>query len=109
MAYDEGLAARIREHIGDHPTVVEKKMFGGVAYMFQGNMAVGVHKDSLMVRLGPDDHDKAMEEPGVSEFDLTGRSMRGWIVVDAEAITDEPTLGAWIDRGMKHAGSLPPK
>ena len=75
MAYSEDLERRINDHVGDHPAVDAKKMFGGVAYLFQGNMAVGVHKDSLMVRVGPDAFDEAMEKPGVSVFDITGRPM----------------------------------
>ena len=109
MAYDESLAGRIRSHIGDHPAVTEKKMFGGVAYMLQGNMAVGIHKDSLMVRVPSEDHDSILGEPGVSDFDLTGKKMRGWVLVGAEAIADEASLEGWINRGMDFAGSLPPK
>lgn len=109
MAYDEVLAERIEEHIGDHPAVTSKKMFGGVAYMFQGNMAVGVHKDSLMIRFEKEAHDSVMAEPGVAEFDMTGKRMRGWAVVDAEAVADDDTLASWIDRSIEYAESLPPK
>ncbi|HEX9847461.1 MAG TPA: TfoX/Sxy family protein [Acidimicrobiia bacterium] len=109
MAYDETLAVRIRDHLGDDPAIVEKKMFGGVAFMYQGNMAVGTHKDGLMVRVDPDEHESALGEAGVREFDMTGRSMKGWVVVDAEAIADDPSLASWIERGVDYAGSLPPK
>lgn len=110
MAYDEILAARIEDHIGDHPVVVYKKMFGGVGYMLQGNMAVGIHNDALIVRLLADEHDDALAEPGTSEFGMSGKKpMRGWIEVGADTIADGKVLAAWIDRGMKCAGSLPPK
>ena len=109
MAYSEELERRIHDHIGDHPAVSDRKMFGGVAFMLQGNMAVGIHKDGLMVRLSPDEHESALAEPGAREFDMTGRPMRGWLVIDAETIADDATLGAWIDRGMDFAASLPPK
>lgn len=110
MAYDETLEQRIEDHIGDHPAIVSKKMFGGVGYMLQGNMAVGIHKDGLMVRVAPDDHERVLTEPGTSEFGMTGkRPMRGWIVVDAETIADDDALGRWIEQGMEFAASLPPK
>lgn len=110
MAYDETLATRIEDHIGDHPQVTSKKMFGGVGFMLQGNMAVGIHKDALMVRIDPDEHEAVLTEPGVSEFGMARRApMRGWIEVDAETIADDITLGRWIDRGMEFAASLSPK
>ena len=109
MAYDENLATRIEGHIGEHPGMSSRKMFGGVGFMLQGNMAVGIHKDALMVRINPEEHEEALNEPGVSEFGMSGRSMRGWIEVDAETITQDDVLGRWIDRGMEFAGSLPPK
>lgn len=110
MAYDETLAARIENHIGDHPAVTSRKMFGGVGYMLQGNMAVGIHNDSLMVRLDPADHEAALTEPGVSEFGMPGRKpMRGWIEVAADTIADDRILASWVDRGMAFAESLPAK
>lgn len=109
MAFDEALAARVRDHFGDNPGIVEKKMFGGVAYMLNGNMAIGVHGNGLMVRLDADEHESALTEPGVGEFDMGGRPMRGWVVVDADAIAGDDALASWIDRGTEYAGSLPPK
>ena len=109
MAYDEHLATRIEDQIGDHPAVTSRKMFGGIAYMLQGNMAVGIHNDGLMVRIPREEHDNAVNEPGVREFDMTGKRMRGWVVVDSATIADDQTLAQWIDRGMEFAGSLPPK
>lgn len=109
MAYDEGLAERIRHYLGEEPGVTEKRMFGGIAFLYQGNMAVGVTGDELMVRVGPDAADAALARPGARVFDMTGRPMRGWVVVAGSAVTEDEALGAWIDEGRVFAASLPPK
>jgi len=89
MAFDEGLAERIRDHLEGHTDVVEKRMFGGLAFIYRGNMAVGVHRDGLMVRIAPADHETALTMPDVRQFDMTGRPMKGWIVVEGEALGDD--------------------
>lgn len=110
MAYDEGLAERIRAALGDDGgDVVERKMFGGIAFLLNGNMSVGVTGDSLMVRVGIDDHEAALEEPGARPFDMTGRPMRGWVVVDPIGIDSDSDLHTWDRRGVAFAASLPPK
>lgn len=109
MAYDEGLAERIRERLGADPGIAEKRMFGGIAFLYQGNMAVGVTGHDLMVRVGPDATDAALARPGARIFDMTGRPMRGWVVVAGEAVAEDDALGAWIDEGHAFAASLPPK
>jgi TfoX/Sxy family transcriptional regulator of competence genes len=109
MAYDEGLAHRIREVLSDQPNVVEKKMFGGIAFMVQGNMAVGVVKDNLMVRMDPAGYDDALAQPYVHEMDFTGRPMKGWIYILPEGIADDADLIRWIGLGVDYARSLPPK
>ncbi|MEV0487848.1 TfoX/Sxy family protein [Streptomyces sp. NPDC050508] len=109
MAYDEGLAERIRERLGADPDITEKKMFGGIAFLHRGNMAVGVTGDDLMVRVGPDATDAALTRPGTRIFDMTGRPMRGWIVVAGSAVAEDEALGEWIDEGHAFAASLPPK
>ncbi|GAA0671996.1 TfoX/Sxy family protein [Kitasatospora atroaurantiaca] len=109
MAIDEGLAQRIREQLGEVPGLTEKRMFGGLAFLMNGNMAVGVHNDELIVRIGPDDTDAALARPGVRLFDITGRPMRGWVLVDSSALTEDATLRDWIDRGRSFAATLPPK
>ncbi|MEV0903305.1 TfoX/Sxy family protein [Streptomyces hokutonensis] len=109
MAYDEGLAERIRERLGADPDITEKRMFGGIAFLRSGNMAVGVTGDDLMVRVGPDATDAALARPGTRIFDMTGRPMRGWIVVAGSAVAEDDALGEWIDEGHAFAASLPPK
>ncbi len=108
MAYDEALADRVREVLGDNPEITERKMFGGIAFMFAGNMAVGVSKHELMVRIDPDDQDEAISRPGVRVFDMSGRPMKGWILVAPEVIEEGPGLREWVDVGLDFAGSLPP-
>lgn len=109
MAYDQALAARLREVLGDNPEISERQMFGGIAFMLSGNMAVGVSKDDLMVRIEPETQDEALAQPGVRVFDMTGRPMKGWILVAPEATEDDAELERWVDAGIDFAGSLPPK
>ena len=109
MAYDEALADRVRDHLGSNPEIAEKKMFGGLAFMLSGNMAVGINQDELMVRVGPDGYDKVIGKPGVRDFDLTGKPMKGWILVASEQLAEDNQLGDWIEVGLDFAGSLPPK
>jgi hypothetical protein len=109
MAYDIALADRIRLRIGDRPDLVEKEVFGGLAMLIGGNMAVGVSGDALMVRVGKDGHDAAMARPGARVFDMTGRPMRGWIVVDPIGFNGPGELDRWVDEGVAHALTLPTK
>jgi TfoX/Sxy family transcriptional regulator of competence genes len=109
MAYDEALASRVREMLGDNPEIIERQMFGGIAFMLSGNMAVGVSKDDLMVRIDPDEQDEALAQPSVRIFDMTGRPMKGWILVAPEATEDDAHLQKWVEAGLDFAGSLPPK
>lgn len=109
MAYNQGLADDIRSRIGNHPDLTEKEMFGGIAFMIGGNMAVGVSGDELMVRVGKDAHDQAVAKPGARIFDLSARPMRGWVVVAPEGLDTDAALDAWIDQGVAYAESLPPK
>jgi TfoX/Sxy family transcriptional regulator of competence genes len=109
MAYDEDLADRVRELLGDRAGVAERKMFGGIGFMVEGNMAVGVMEDELIVRLDPADAGKALGEPGVRRFDFTGRPMKGWLFVGGEAIAEPDGLRDWVEAGADHAASLPPK
>ncbi|HEX3221819.1 MAG TPA: TfoX/Sxy family protein [Nocardioides sp.] len=109
MAYDEALATRIREHIGGAP-VVEKKMFGGLAFLLGGHLAVAASgQGGLMVRVDPADTDALVREPGATRMEMRGRSMDGWLRVSSNAVAAEESLGRWVERGLAFAGSLPPK
>jgi hypothetical protein len=109
MAYDEGLAERARRVFEEHPGYVEKRMFGGIAFMVHGNMAIGVLGDGLIVRVGPEDYERAVMEPHTRPFDLTGRPMRGWVVVVPEGYQSDEDLRAWVKQGLDFALTLPPK
>lgn len=109
MAYDTNLARRIIETLQGVSGVDEKKMFGGVAYLIHGNMAVGVHGDDLMVRVGPENHAEAMKRPHTRVFDMTGKPMSGWVVVAAAGLTDQKVFADWIAQGLAYALTLPPK
>ncbi len=109
MAYDEGAAQRLREALGDEHGVVEKKMFGGIAFMLHGNMCCGVVGEELMVRVGPDAHDAALAEPHARPMDFTGRPMRGMVYVGVPGFESDEDLEAWVARGTSFALSLPKK
>jgi hypothetical protein len=109
MAYNEGLADDVRARIGDHPALTEKQMFGGIAFMVDGNMAVAVSGDDLMVRVGKDAHDEAVSRPGARTFDMSARPMRGWIAVSPQGLTSDHALGGWVGQGVASAESLPAK
>jgi TfoX/Sxy family transcriptional regulator of competence genes len=109
MAFDETLAERIRVHLARRKNLVEKKMFGGVGFLLNGNMLVGVWKDSLIVRLGPEESDDALKEPHVRAFDITGRAMKGWVMVGPDGVASDEQLNDWIQRAVKFVRSLPAK
>src|ERR1700736_6124167 len=97
MAFSEALAERIRQRLARRRNVEEKKMFGGVGFLLCGNMLVGVWKDSLIVRLGPEQAEEALLEPHVKKFDITGRPMKGWVLVAPEGFENDDRLGGWIE------------
>jgi TfoX/Sxy family transcriptional regulator of competence genes len=109
VAYDESFADRIRQVLGDDPGVDERKMFGGIAFLLDGNMFVGIARNELMVRVGPDAWQDALAQPHTREMDFTGRSMKGYVFVDPEGIAEDDELRAWIDRALEFVGTLPPK
>jgi TfoX/Sxy family transcriptional regulator of competence genes len=109
VAYDEELADRVRNLVSAHSDISEREMFGGIAFMVGGNMAVGVRDENLIVRLDREEGEKALAERGVREFDLTGRPMSGWILVQPEQTADDGSLAAWVEAGAGYAASLPPK
>ena len=110
MAYDVELAERIRELTAGEP-VVEKKMFGGLAFLLNGNMSVAASgQGGIMVRVDPAETDALLGEPGAAEFDMGGRGpMKGWLRVSPDVLDDDETLGAWVSRGVSYARTLPPK
>jgi TfoX/Sxy family transcriptional regulator of competence genes len=109
MPYSEDLAKRIRAHLGRHRGLEEKSMFGGTGFLVNGNMACGVHRDSLIVRLGTTAYEAALKRPHVRVFDMTGRPMKGWITVSAPGYSTDSALGRWLDQSIEFARSLPPK
>ena len=110
MAFDESLAQRIRQRLARRKNVEEKKMFGGIGFLINGNLLVGVRKDSLLVRLGSEQGDEALKEAHVSEFKITGRgTMKGWIVIGLEGVQNDDQLNGWIQRAVKFVGKLPKK
>jgi hypothetical protein len=109
VTYDETLADRVRGVLGDDPRLTERKMFGGLAFMIDGNMCVGIVGDDLVVRVGRDAYDATLSLPHAREMDFTGRPMRGFVFVAAAGITRRERLEAWVDRGLSYAESLPAK
>jgi TfoX/Sxy family transcriptional regulator of competence genes len=110
MAYDTGLADRVRKAIGRPPKLTEREMFGGVGFMVRGNMACGVSGKDMIVRVGPAGHDAAMKEPHVRPFDLSGgKPPKGWLLVRPAGLKTEAALKRWVERGVAFALSLPPK
>jgi TfoX/Sxy family transcriptional regulator of competence genes len=111
MAYDEGLAQRIREVLDDISDCeyIEKKMFGGIGYLLNGNMACGILNDDLIVRVGPGNYDHFLTKPYTRHFDITGRPMKGWVMVSYEGLESDKDLSKWVGSGVEFALSLPPK
>ncbi len=109
MAYDERLATRVRVAVQKRAKAVEKKMFGGLCFTVKGNMACGVQDDRVVVRVGPEAYEKALERPGVAPMDFTGRPLKGFVYVDKTGMKDARSLAKWVDLGVAHATSLPTK
>jgi len=109
MAFDEAVAGRVREALAGAPDVVEKKMFGGIAFMVRGNMCCGVIGDRLMLRVGPDGHEAALSRPHARPMDFTGRPMKGMVYVEPAGFASAADLKSWIARAMEFTLSLPAK
>lgn len=113
MAFDQGLAERIRDVV---PKATERKMFGGIGWMERGNLVVGLMAqgslsdvDALIIRCPPGETAALLREPGVRPFEQRGKAMQGWVLVEAEAVAEEPELQAWIERSRRFVRTLPPK
>ena len=109
MAYDETLAARVRADLSRRSDVAERKMFGGLAFMLNNNMCCCVTGHGLMVRVGSDAYEDALAQPHAGLMDLTGRPMKGWVLVDFAGLETEAALAQWVERGAGFAATLPPK
>ena len=109
MAYDETLAGRIRNVVSEVPEIIEKKMFGGIGFLVKGNMACGVHGSEFIVRIGAAKYGEAIQKPNTKPFDLTGKSMSGWLVVLPEGIEKDESFRFWIQQSIEFAHTLPEK
>ena len=109
MAYSKSLVERIRHLLSRQRVVTEKKMFGSICFLLNGNLLVGVWKDSLIARIGKDAYETALQKEYVFEFDVTGRPMKGWVMVEADGIDSDHQLSHWIEQATQFARTLPNK
>ena len=108
MAYSLKLAERIRSRLGG-VSFEEKKMFGGLGFLLNGNMACGVNKDNMIVRVDPEKQNTLLKKPHAKPFDLTGKPMKGWLVVEADGVKTDKELNTWVKKGVEFVSTLPPK
>ncbi len=109
MAYDKTLAGRLTKIIASRPGIEEKRMFGGICYMLNGNICVGIHKDNLIVRIGGGDAEEIFKEPHVKPMDITGRVMKGWAMIGPRGIASDENLKRYCNYAIRHALTLPAK
>ena len=109
MAFDEMLAARVRQALSRRRGVSEKQMFGGIGFLLNGNMCCGVHGDELIVRLAPEETDSGLDQPHTRRFDLTGRPMKGWLLVKPDGVRSDAGLKKWVEIAVTFVRSLPAK
>jgi TfoX/Sxy family transcriptional regulator of competence genes len=109
LAYSKSLVERIRHLLSRQRGVTEKTMFGGVCFLLNGNLLVGVWKDTLIARIGKDAYETALQEEYVTEFDVTGRPMKGWVMVEADGIDSDHQLSHWIEQATQFVRALPEK
>jgi TfoX/Sxy family transcriptional regulator of competence genes len=110
MAYDEELADRIRTRLGERPDLTEKKLFGGLAFLIGGNMAIAASgQGGILVRVDPEESDALVATTSAEPMEMRGRTMAGWLRVDTTDVADDATLAEWVERGAGYASSLPPK
>ena len=109
MAYDQLLADRVRPLLSRKRNFAEKKMFGGVGFLLRGNMCVGVWKEFLIVRLGVERQEAVMSEPYVLPFDITGKPMRGWAMIEPDGLQNEKNLQRWVEAAVDFVAALPDK
>jgi len=109
VAYNEQLAGRIRAIVGDGPGLSERKMFGGIAFMLNGNMFCGITRDDLMARVGPKGFDEALARPAARPMDFTGRPMKGMVFVGPQGYATDEQLRGWVEQTLDYARTLPAK
>lgn len=109
MAFDEGLAERVREQLEGLQGLTEQSMFGGLAFLLNGNMCVGLVRESLMVRVGPAAYQATLRLAHARPMDFTGKPLTGFVYIDPEGIAEDDDLAGWIERGVAFAAALPPK
>ena len=109
MAYDEGLSFRVEEILADTSAFIAKKMFGGIGYLIRGNMTCGVIQNALIIRLSQQDYQTALQKPNTRKFEMTGKEMRGWLLVDPDGTSDDNDLQNWINSALQFSATLPPK
>jgi hypothetical protein len=107
MPFDEGVARQLRERLAGRDGVTEKGMFGGLAFLVDGNLCVGVIRESLVARVGPERSPAALERPGVRPFDLTGKPMSGWVIVAPMGYPDPGALAGWVQESLEYVQTLP--
>jgi TfoX/Sxy family transcriptional regulator of competence genes len=109
MAYDQKQAARLRRALADRTDIEEKTMFGGLAFMARGRMCCGLVQERLMVRVGPNEYERLLEQPHARSMDFTGRPMRGFLYVEPAGVATAAALRTWVGRALAFAESLPPR
>ncbi len=110
MPYDEDLANRIRELLAEEPGVIEQKMFGGLSFLIGGHMSVAASgRGGLLLHCGAEETEDLLAKPHAAPMVMRGRELRGWVRVAEEGLATKRALKAWVDRGVRHARSLPPK
>lgn len=109
MPYDEGIAQRVREALDEQPNVAEKRMFGGLAFMLNGHMCIGVIGRELMVRVGPEQFAECLELPHARPMDFTGQPLTGFLFIGEKGLEADKDLGLWVQRAVRFVSGLPPK
>ncbi len=109
MAFSNSLAERIRHLLARRRGVTEKKMFGGICFLLHGNLLVGVWKESMIARIGKDAYESALQKDHVAEFDITERTMKGWVMIDSDGVDSEADLTTWVDLALAFVRTLPAK
>ncbi len=109
MVYNQETAERVRKTLACRRGIEEKKMFGGIGFLLNGNMCVGVWKEFLILRIGEADYETALAERFAKEFDITGRSMKGWIMVEPDGFIDDAYLSEWVKQALGFVKTLPAK